>query len=38
MPLHVGSMAIFRLPDDYQGDFEEFKAFAPPEELKSVAS
>ena len=27
MPMHVGSMAIFRLPDDYQGDFfEEFKA------------
>jgi hypothetical protein len=39
MPMHVGSMAIFRLPDDYQGDFfEEFKAFAPPEELKSVAN
>jgi len=27
MPMHVGSMAIFRLPDDYKGDFfEEFKA------------
>src|SRR5215218_9953001 len=27
MPMHVGSMAIFRLPEDYQGDFfEEFKA------------
>jgi WS/DGAT/MGAT family acyltransferase len=27
MPMHVGSMAIFRLPDDYRGDFfEEFKA------------
>jgi WS/DGAT/MGAT family acyltransferase len=27
MPMHVGSMAIFRLPDDYEGDFfEEFKA------------
>jgi diacylglycerol O-acyltransferase len=27
MPMHVGSMAIFRLPDDYQGDFfEAFKA------------
>ena len=27
MPMHVGSMAIFRLPDDYQGDFfEDFKA------------
>ncbi|HLG84749.1 MAG TPA: wax ester/triacylglycerol synthase family O-acyltransferase [Bradyrhizobium sp.] len=27
MPMHVGSMAIFRLPDGYQGDFfEEFKA------------
>jgi diacylglycerol O-acyltransferase len=27
MPMHVGSMAIFRLPDDYHGDFfEEFKA------------
>src|ERR1700737_5489865 len=27
MPMHVGRMAIFRLPDDYQGDFfEEFKA------------
>jgi diacylglycerol O-acyltransferase len=26
MPMHVGSMAIFRLPDDYQGDFfEDFK-------------
>src|ERR1700723_4006757 len=26
MPMHVGSMAIFRLPDDYKGDFfEEFK-------------
>jgi diacylglycerol O-acyltransferase len=27
MPMHVGSMAIFRLPDDYKGNFfEEFKA------------
>nr|WP_249162751.1 wax ester/triacylglycerol synthase family O-acyltransferase [Bradyrhizobium diazoefficiens] len=27
MPMHVGSMAIFRLPDDYRGDFfEDFKA------------
>src|SRR5438309_9679448 len=27
MPMHVGSMAIFRLPEEYQGDFfEEFKA------------
>jgi diacylglycerol O-acyltransferase len=27
MPMHVGSMAIFRLPDDFKGDFfEEFKA------------
>jgi diacylglycerol O-acyltransferase / wax synthase len=27
MPMHVGSMAIFRLPDDYQGDFfEDFKS------------
>jgi diacylglycerol O-acyltransferase / wax synthase len=27
MPMHVGSMAIFRLPEDYKGDFfEEFKA------------
>jgi len=27
MPMHVGSMAIFRLKDDYQGDFfEDFKA------------
>src|SRR5258708_10201091 len=27
MPMHVGSMAIFRLPEDYQGNFfEEFKA------------
>ena len=27
MPMHVGSMAIFRLPDDYAGDFfEDFKA------------
>src|SRR5246127_3493415 len=27
MPMHVGSMAIFRLPDDYKGDFfEEFRA------------
>ena len=27
MPMHVGSMAIFRLKDGYQGDFfEEFKA------------
>jgi WS/DGAT/MGAT family acyltransferase len=27
MPMHVGSMAIFRLPDDYEGDFfEDFKA------------
>src|SRR3981081_513993 len=27
MPMHVGSMAIFRLSDDYKGDFfEEFKA------------
>jgi len=27
MPMHVGSMAIFRLPDDYKGDFfEAFKA------------
>src|ERR1700742_4747964 len=26
MPMHVGSMAIFRLPEGYQGDFfEEFK-------------
>src|SRR5205823_3970776 len=23
MPMHVGSMAIFRLPDDYKGDFFE---------------
>jgi len=21
MPMHVGSMAIFRLPDDYKGNF-----------------
>jgi WS/DGAT/MGAT family acyltransferase len=27
MPMHVGSMAILRLPDDYRGDFfEDFKA------------
>jgi diacylglycerol O-acyltransferase / wax synthase len=27
MPMHVGSMAIFRLPDGYAGDFfEDFKA------------
>ncbi len=27
MPMHVGSMAIFRLPDGYQGSFfEDFKA------------
>jgi WS/DGAT/MGAT family acyltransferase len=27
MPMHVGSMAIFRLPEDYKGDFfEEFKS------------
>ncbi|MBR1218499.1 wax ester/triacylglycerol synthase family O-acyltransferase [Bradyrhizobium sp. U87765 SZCCT0131] len=27
MPMHVGSMAIFRLPDGYQGNFfEDFKA------------
>jgi diacylglycerol O-acyltransferase / wax synthase len=27
MPMHVGSMAIFRLPNDYKGDFfEDFKA------------
>jgi diacylglycerol O-acyltransferase len=27
MPMHVGSMAIFRLPSDYKGDFfEDFKA------------
>ncbi|SDS64675.1 WS/DGAT/MGAT family O-acyltransferase [Bradyrhizobium canariense] len=27
MPMHVGSMAIFRLPEDYSGDFfEDFKA------------
>lgn len=27
MPMHVGSMAIFRLPEDYKGDFfEQFKA------------
>src|SRR3954467_6707588 len=27
MPMHVGSMAIFRLPENYKGDFfEEFKA------------
>ncbi|TMJ56490.1 MAG: wax ester/triacylglycerol synthase family O-acyltransferase, partial [Alphaproteobacteria bacterium] len=27
MPMHVGSMAIFRLPDDFEGDFfEGFKA------------
>jgi diacylglycerol O-acyltransferase / wax synthase len=27
MPMHVGSMAIFRLPEDYQGNFfEDFKA------------
>ncbi|HMI16480.1 MAG TPA: wax ester/triacylglycerol synthase domain-containing protein, partial [Bradyrhizobium sp.] len=27
IPMHVGSMAIFRLPDDYKGDFfEDFKA------------
>lgn len=27
MPMHVGSMAIFRLPGDYKGDFfEDFKA------------
>src|SRR2546425_1501953 len=26
MPMHVGSMAIFRLPDDHKGDFfEDFK-------------
>jgi WS/DGAT/MGAT family acyltransferase len=27
MPMHVGSMAIFRLPENYKGDFfEDFKA------------
>jgi diacylglycerol O-acyltransferase / wax synthase len=27
IPMHVGSMAIFRLPEDYQGNFfEDFKA------------
>src|SRR4051794_6198992 len=27
MPMHVGSMAIFRLPDGYKGDFfEDLKA------------
>ncbi|GLH77245.1 acyltransferase [Bradyrhizobium sp. SSBR45G] len=27
MPMHVGSMAIFRLPEDHKGDFfEQFKA------------
>src|SRR6201993_5392162 len=27
MPMHVGSMAVFRLPDDFKGDFfEDFKA------------
>src|SRR5260221_9648128 len=27
MPMHVGSMAIFRLPEDYQGSFfEDFRA------------
>ncbi|MGC2810248.1 MAG: wax ester/triacylglycerol synthase family O-acyltransferase [Bradyrhizobium sp.] len=27
MPMHVGSMAIFRLPEDYKGDFfDDFKA------------
>jgi WS/DGAT/MGAT family acyltransferase len=27
MPMHVGSMAIFRLPEDYEGNFfEDFKA------------
>src|SRR3981189_1214453 len=27
MPMHVGSMAIFRLPEEYKGDFfEDFKA------------
>jgi WS/DGAT/MGAT family acyltransferase len=27
MPMHVGSMAIFKLPDDYKGNFfEDFKA------------
>ena len=27
MPMHVGSMAIFRLPEDYKGDFfEDFKS------------
>ncbi|HEV7880946.1 wax ester/triacylglycerol synthase domain-containing protein, partial [Bradyrhizobium sp.] len=27
MPMHVGSMAIFRLPENYQGNFfEDFKA------------
>ena len=27
MPMHVGSMAIFRLPEDFKGDFfEDFKA------------
>jgi hypothetical protein len=27
MPMHVGSMAIFRLPENYNGNFfEEFKA------------
>jgi diacylglycerol O-acyltransferase / wax synthase len=27
MPMHVGSMAIFRLPGDYKGDFfEDFKS------------
>src|ERR1700716_4396647 len=29
MPMHVGSMAIFRLPDDFKGDFfEDFKAMS----------
>ena len=27
MPMHVGSMAIFRLPENFQGNFfEDFKA------------
>src|SRR4029079_693113 len=27
MPMHVGSMAIFRVPEDHKGDFfEDFKA------------
>src|ERR1700679_1721615 len=31
MPMHVGSMAIFRLPEDYKGNFfESFKGMIPP--------